>query len=294
VKREQASGTAVLIATSLVLMHRHPEYAGLVSAKTADLCASFIEACSQTPRSLLNLVRHRWFQHAVSLIERLTIPGILRHYALRKKCLAQLTREALESDIEQVVVLGAGFDPLALELHDEFPRAHFWEIDHPATQQNKSRAAGGIDMKRFHFVAADLTADQVDTRMLESSGFDSKQRTFWLAEGLLMYFPESVVAHSLGSAASLSARGSRFVFTFMERQHDGRIRFQRQTRLVDWWLRQRGEPFAWGVDRSHMAEFARPWQVVRIFDQADLRALDLSSADLPLAAGELICLAEIS
>ena len=68
-KREQASGTAVLIATSLVLMHRHPEYAGLVSAKTADLCASFIEACSQTPRSLLNLVRHRWFQHAVSLIE---------------------------------------------------------------------------------------------------------------------------------------------------------------------------------------------------------------------------------
>jgi methyltransferase (TIGR00027 family) len=149
-------------------------------------------------------------------------------------------------------------------------------------------------MKRFHFVAADLTADQVDTRMLESSGFDSKQRTFWLAEGLLMYFPESAVANLLGSVASLSARGSRFVFTFMERQHDGRIRFQRQTRLVDWWLRQRGEPFAWGADRSHMAEFARPWQVVRIFDQADLRALDLSSADLPLAVGELICLAEIS
>jgi len=294
VKKEQASGTAVLIATSLVLMHSHPEYAGLVSAKTADLCASFIEACSRTPRSLSNLGRHRWFQRAVSLIERLTIPGILRHYALRKKCLAQLTREALESDIEQVVVLGAGFDPLALELHDEFPQARFWEIDHRATQQYKSRAAGGIDMKQFHFVAADLTDDQIDTHMLASGDFDSKQRTFWIAEGLLMYFPENAVASLLSSVASLSARGSRFAFTFMEWQPDGRIRFRRQTRLVDWWLRQRGEPFAWGVERGHLAEFARPWQVVRIFDEADLHALDLSSGDFPLAAGELICLAEIS
>ncbi len=293
-KKEQASGTAVLIATSLVLMHSHPEYAGLVSAKTADLCASFIEACSRTPRSLSNLGRHRWFQRAVSLIERLTIPGILRHYALRKKCLAQLTREALESDIEQVVVLGAGFDPLALELHDEFPQARFWEIDHRATQQYKSRAAGGIDMKQFHFVAADLTDDQIDTHMLASGDFDSKQRTFWIAEGLLMYFPENAVASLLSSVASLSARGSRFAFTFMEWQPDGRIRFRRQTRLVDWWLRQRGEPFAWGVERGHLAEFARPWQVVRIFDEADLHALDLSSGDFPLAAGELICLAEIS
>jgi len=276
-------------------MHSDPEYAGLVSAKTADLSASFIEArWSQSPRSLLNLVRRRWFQRAASLIERLTIPGILRHYALRKRCLAQLTREALENDIEQIVVLGAGFDPLALELHDEFRRAQFWEIDHPATQQYKSRAAGNIYMRRFHFVAADLTDDQIDANLLASGGFDSNQRTFWIAEGLLMYFPETAVSNLLSSVASTTARGSRFVFTFMERQPDGRIRFQRQTRLVDWWLRQRRELFAWGIERGHMAEFVRPWKVVRIFDEVDLRALDLSSNDFPLAAGELICLAEIS
>jgi methyltransferase (TIGR00027 family) len=294
VKKEQASSTALLIATSLVLMRSNPEYAGLVSAKTADLCATFVDASAQMPRSLLNLVRRRWFQRVASLIERLTIPGILRHYALRKKCLAQLAREALKNDIAQIVVLGAGFDPLALELHYEFPRARFWEIDHPATQHDKSRAAGDIDAERFHFVAADLTADQVDTHMLASSGFDSKQPTFWIAEGLLMYFPENPVANLLSSVARLSARGSRFAFTFMERRHDGRVRFEGQTRLVDWWLRQRGEPFAWGVERDHLSKFARPWQVVRIFDDADLRALDLSSGDFPLAVGELICLAEIS
>ena len=292
-KEEQASSTALLIAASLVLMHNNPEYVGLVSAKTAELCTNFLNTCSQAPRSLLNLVRRRWFQRVASQIERLTIPGILRHYALRKKCLAQLAREALKNDIAQIVVLGAGFDPLALELHCEFPRAHFWEIDHPATQHHKSRAAGDIDAERFHFIAADLTVDQIGMSILASSGFDSKQRTFWIAEGLLMYFPEKVVVNLLRSMAKLSAHDSRFAFTFMQPRSDGRIRFQRQTRLVDWWLSHRGEPFAWGIERSHMAEFAGPWHVIQILDDADLRALDLSSGTFSPAVGELICLAEI-
>jgi methyltransferase (TIGR00027 family) len=293
-KNEQASSTALLIAASLVLMHNNPEYAGLVSARAAALCANFLKSSSQTPRALLNLVRRRWFQRLASQIERLTVPGILRHYALRKKCLAQLAREALENDIAQIVVLGAGFDPLALELHHEFPRARFWEIDHPATQHQKSRAAGEIDAERFHFVAADLTIDQVGASMLASTGFDLRQRTFWIAEGLLMYFPEKIVMSLLSSTAELSAPNSRFAFTFMQPRPDGRIRFQQQTRLVDWWLRHRGEPFAWGIERSHMAEFVRPWHVLQIFDDSDLRALDLSSGNFPLATGELICLAEIS
>jgi O-methyltransferase involved in polyketide biosynthesis len=61
----------------------------------------------------------------------ITVPGILLHYALRKRCIAQLAREALHSGATQVVIIGAGFDALSLELQREFPDAHFWEIDHP-------------------------------------------------------------------------------------------------------------------------------------------------------------------
>ena len=293
-RSNRASSTALLIAASLVLVHEQPEYGGAVSEMAAAVCARLLHTYSPSARLFLRFARRRWFQRVASLIERLTIPGILRHYALRKRCIAQLTRAALENDIAQIVVFGAGFDPLALELHYEFPRAHFWEIDHPATQHHKSRALGEIDTERFHFVAADLTIDDVNANVLASSGFDSKQRTFWIAEGLLMYFPENPVANLLNAVARLSARGSRFAFTFMERRHDGRVRFEGQTRLVDWWLRQHGEPFAWGIERDHLAKFARPWQVIRIFDDADLRALDLSSGHFPLAVGELICLAEIS
>ena len=60
-------------------------------------------------------------------------PGILLHYALRKKCTRELVRLAFANGIAQVVILGAGFDPLSPELQGEFPTARFWEIDHPAT-----------------------------------------------------------------------------------------------------------------------------------------------------------------
>jgi methyltransferase (TIGR00027 family) len=277
----------------MVVIDEHQEYEGARSGIPGDCCRRFLEAHSAGTRLFLGLAHRPGFLSVVKFIEGSTVPGILRHYALRKKCLALVAREALHDAVKQIVVLGAGFDPLALALHREFHAACFWEIDHPATQRAKTEAAVDVDVTRFHFLAADLAAGQIDPAMLTETGFDSTRRTLWIAEGLLMYFPEAAVANLLHSAAGLSARGSRFAFTFMEPRRDGKIRFHGQTRLVDWWLSWRGEPFVWGLERSQIARLAQPWKVVRVFDEYDLRGLDSSPGDFPLAAGELICLAEI-
>ena len=227
------------------------------------------------------------------LIERLTIPGILLHYALRKQCISELAHSALANGVSQVVVLGAGFDPLSSELQREFPDAQFWEIDHPATQRHKVRACSEIGIERLHFIAVDLSATALDRDELISSGFDPAKRTFWVAEGLLMYFPADIVSSLMKTLSSLSVAGSQFAFTFMERHEDGRIRFDSQTKLVDWWLRIRGEPFLWGPTRSELAEIIRPWRVVRFFDHKDLRGKAPDLSDEIIAKGEVICLAAI-
>ena len=277
----------------MVVIEEHQEYAGARSGIPGNLCAQVLRIHSAGTRLFLRLARRPWFFRVAKFLEENTVPGILRHYALRKKCLALFAREALQDEIAQIVVLGAGLDPLALTLHREFRTARFWEIDHPATQRLKTKAEADIDTKRFHFVAVDLGASQIDTAMLENTGFDSAKRTLWIAEGLFMYLPEAVVANLLSFAAGHSASGSRFAFTFMEPRRDGRIRFQRQTRLVDFWLSWRGEPFVWGLERNRISQLAQPWTVVRLFDENDLRALDSSPDDFPLPAGELICLTEI-
>jgi len=158
-----------------------------------DLCAHVLETHSSQTRLFSKIVRQSWFRPIANLIERITIPGILLHYALRKKCIRELVRSAIANGVAQVVILGAGFDPLSSELQGEFPTALFWEIDHPATQRDKVRACSEIGTERVHFVAVDLSAAGLDSEALIGGGFDPAKRTFWIAEGLLMYFPADIV-----------------------------------------------------------------------------------------------------
>jgi len=108
-----------------------------------------------------------------------------------------------------------------------------------------------------------------------------------------MYFPADIVSSLMKTLSSLSASGSQFAFTFMERQPDGHIRFGSQTKLVDWWLSIRGEPFLWGTTRSELSKMIRPWRVIRFFDHNELQdtAPDLNGEII--AKGEVICLAAI-
>lgn len=292
-QNDQASRTALLIAASLVLLHRDPKYSGLISSTSADFCARVLKKHSSQTRLFSKIVRQSWFRPIAKLIERLTIPGILLHYVLRKKCIRELVRSALANGIAQVVVLGAGLDPLSSELQREFPSAQFWEIDHPATQRQKVRACSEIGIERVHFVAIDLSVAGLDREALISTGFDPAKRTFWIAEGLLMYFPADIVISLVKTLSALSASGSKFAFTFMEKQRNGRIRFDSQTKLVTWWLRTRAEPFLWGTSRSELAELIGPWRVIRFFDHNDLRDMESELVNEVIARGEVICLAEI-
>ena len=108
-----------------------------------------------------------------------------------------------------------------------------------------------------------------------------------------MYLPSEIVSLLMKTLKGLSASASQFAFTFMEKQSDGRIRFHSQSRLVDWWLRGRGEPFLWGTTRDELVERVRPWRVIRFFDNDDLRRMESGLADERIAKGEVICLAEI-
>ena len=252
-----------------------------------------LETYSLQTRLFLKIIRQGWFRPISKLIERMTIPGILLHYALRKKCISELVRSALANGVAQVVVLGAGFDPLSSELQREFPTAVFWEIDHPATQRHKVRACSEIGIERMHFVAVDLAVAGLEREALIKSDFDPAKRTFWIGEGLLMYFPADIVSSLMKTLSTLSAPGSEFAFTFMEKQGDGQLRFDSQTKLVDSWLRRRGEPFLWGTTRSELAEFIRPWRVIRFFDHNDLRNMESDLSGEIIAKGEVICLAAI-
>jgi len=128
---QRSSATALLIAKSQLLLRTEA-----VSAVRADYYRAFVEVVEGKPW-YSNLATRYWHH----FIERISIPGIYLHYALRKLCIEQTAKEFLEgAQAEQVIVIAGGFDPLLVMLSQQYASTAFFELDHPATQEAKRLA----------------------------------------------------------------------------------------------------------------------------------------------------------
>jgi O-methyltransferase involved in polyketide biosynthesis len=76
----------------------------------------------------------------------------------------------------------------------------------------------------------------------------------WIAEGLLMYFPQDRIDSLFEELHRQSSIGNRFAFTHLE-STNGRPEFRRGSRLVARWLDRHQESFAWGIQRTQLPEF---------------------------------------
>ena len=297
-KPSQASATAYLVAENIALLARHDAARWpLVAPEAAKISAWLIETRRLPASWAYHSKRLRVARSLFNWLERLTIPGLQLHHALRKLALEETARAALAEGFTQVLVWGAGFDTLALRLHREFPAVRFIEADHPATQAVKRRviAQRGLARDNFHLLPLDLTSPGATTSVSQSTIYQPQARTLFIAEGLLMYLTPDEIDALFGFVRR--QRNARFAFTFMETNAAGRVNFRNSTRAVDWWLRLRGEPFKWGLRRDELANFvtAKGFSLRAQLTAADLRQKYLTAPDLRqalLAEGENICVAD--
>ena len=182
--------------------------------------------------------RSRWFQSLFRLYERITIPGLALHQALRKKHIERVVRESLEEGFQQVVILGGGLDSLALRLCAEFARVKFIELDHPATQRVKqeviqSHHLGGENLR---LLPVDFTQQTLEQCLAPYPGYQPDSRTVFLCEGVLMYLEEREVEAIFAFIRNQTGPLKRFIFTFMEPDATGKTNFRNSTWLVRLWL----------------------------------------------------------
>lgn len=293
---DRPSATARLIARSLLLLSQDPARAALVPPRSAETSGWFLEACGENPARFRSLAGQSWFRRLLSWVEQSTTPGLLAHYALRKRRLEEATRGGLAAGARQVVVLGAGFDTLAWRLHRDFPDSAFWELDHPATQEAKRAALTAHDPPgdNLRFAAVNLASGRLVDAVFSSPTYQAGAATVFVAEGLLMYLDPERVSDVFRDAHVVSGPGSRFAFTFLEPQANGRAGFARRSRFVDWWLRRRGEPFRWGLGQTEAAAFlgARGWSLRETLAPPALRRRYFVEESPLSAVGDLVGMAE--
>ncbi len=301
-KEDKPSATAYLIARSTFFLSLDPLLGQHVPQRSAELSRRFAHTRSRFARLLDEVLNSKLLRPLAVALERATVPGIKLHYALRKRYLEEIARDALRDRFRQVVVIGAGFDTLALRLHEAFSEAKFFEIDHPATQRIKKRVVENqrSAKRNLQFISLDLAQGNLEGSLLSSADYQPQADTLFVAEGLLMYLAPAEIDLILQFIRNHSGAKSRLAFTFMETQSDGRIGFRESSRAVDAWLRLRGESFKWGSGRARIGEFlaARGFAVREVITSETLRKKYLAAEEhmrhLSLADGECICVSELN
>lgn len=280
-KPDKPSATATLIARSQLLLAETESWA--VDPAYLENYRRFVRANTALDKVFLKGT------------EIFAIPGLYLHFALRKKLIESIVQGQIEKGaVEQVVVIAAGFDPLAATLHESYPLVRFFEVDHPATQATKMAALADAGSNLF-FCPADLTKHSI-ADALAPAWFDASLPTVFIAEGITMYLDaKQLDKFFAGIRQRAQHPDSSLIFTYMARSPLGVIGFDSQTALARLWLQVKGEPMKWGIEPENVAAFlaARGFTLRRDHSAADLSARFMAGRNNRLAKGENICWAGI-
>ena len=143
------------------------------------------------------------------------------HLAARTSFFDEQVLAALAEGIEQVVILGAGYDDRALRF--SAPAVRYFEVDQPATQRDKRRRLVriGADLGRVTLVPADFRTDDTAAALaaerwyrnlaeqLAAAGHDAETPSLFICEGLLIYLDEDTSLRLLVALRSRSSATSR-------------------------------------------------------------------------------------
>jgi methyltransferase (TIGR00027 family) len=139
-------------------------------------------------------------------------PGARTSGAARTRLIDDWTREAVRDGLQQVVIMGAGFDCRALRLK-ELHTALVIELDRPQMIVLKSQLLADVEAGRIIRVPIDFLRDRPEERLGET-GYSPHARTLFIWEGVTNYLDAESVDATFETFAG-AAPGSRVIFTYV-------------------------------------------------------------------------------
>lgn len=182
-------------------------------------------------------------------------PGVRTSLVARTRWIDDAIASGLGERVEQVVILGAGFDTRAYRMAvlRELP---VFEVDHPDTLATRREALGralGRLPERICPVAIDFAASDLGA-VMAAAGYREAVRTFVLWEGVTNYLDEAAVDAALRWCARAAA-GSPLLFTYVHRDILTRPDSFAGSRQLLAALARAGERFTFGIEPGELLHF---------------------------------------
>jgi methyltransferase (TIGR00027 family) len=192
------------------------------------------------------------------------IPGPRPSAVVRTRLIDDALRSAVAAGVEQVVILGAGYDTRAYRMPELQPLPVF-EVDHPDTQAAKLHVLEcelATWPDQVTFVPVDLDRDQL-ANALTDAGVRGGLATFTIWEGVASYLTPQAVDATVRWAHSVSGPGSHLMLTYVDRRLiDNTLQFPHAAA----WVRsvaRADEPFVFGFEPAELPVYLdrRGWDL---------------------------------
>jgi len=172
------------------------------------------------------------------LLERLA-PGAFGYFNARTRYFDEVLHRESLAGLDQLVLLGAGFDSRPWRFARELGGARVFEVDLAQNLSIRSERMAGHPAAAAPAVSVPIDFDRDDlAEALSARGYRASARTLFLWEGVTYYLPASAVQAVLSTIATLSREGSSLVFDYVTQSFfEGDHTSHGAARLADGWRR---------------------------------------------------------
>ena len=211
-------------------------------------------------------------------------PGGQELLTIRPRFVDELAVEQAAQGVNQIVILGAGFDTMAWRQREALRKVTIYEVDHPATQRAKRQVSERIGQPdNLRFVAVDFERADFVAKLAEA-GFDATQPSFIIWVGVSYYLTVQAVADTLQRIAAISQPGTKLVWDYMLAEVvDGTThnlealdKARRAARL--------GEPWLFGLEPAKLSDYVAQFglKLRHDYEPAELRARYCPQRQMPM------------
>ena len=158
--------------------------------------------------SILKLIGHKF---SVWLGDKI-VPGMHEHLISRTRFIDDLIEKGTSIDIEQYVILGAGYDSRAHRL--KLPsKLKIFEVDQPEVQKRKlSRLPDKTTNKEnVTYINVDFNNQSLKEQLL-NAGFDQNKSTIYTLEGVSQYITREALNSTLKELDALNQNSNSKIF----------------------------------------------------------------------------------
>jgi methyltransferase (TIGR00027 family) len=203
------------------------------------------------------LLSFKYMRNNIRKKLRKKVPGTYEYVTARTRHFDVIFKQALQENIPQIVILGAGYDTRSIRFKDLIKQTQIFELDAPIIQEQKKQILYKSKIsipEQVTFIPINFNKEKLED-VLSKTGYNTALKTCFFWEGVTYYLQEESVKDTLSAINIYSGAGSTVSFDYFYRSAiDGSSGYYGANEIYREVLKS-NEPFQFGLNKGEIKEF---------------------------------------